>query len=52
MISKRENLYIQEFIDHYKNLSYDHIFIYDNNDIDGERLEDVIQKEKWICFNN
>jgi len=45
MIAKKENLYIQEFIDHYKNLSYDHIFIYDNNDIDNERFEDVIQKE-------
>jgi hypothetical protein len=25
-------------------LGYNHIFIYDNNDKDGERLEDVIQK--------
>ena len=42
---KEENLYIKEFIEHYKNLGYNHIFIYDNNDIDGEKLEDVIQKE-------
>ena len=45
IICKTENLYIQEFIDHYRNLGYNHIFIYDNNDVDGERLEDVIQKE-------
>ena len=45
IICKEENLYIKEFIDHYKNLGYNHIFIYDNNDINGEKLEDVIQKE-------
>ena len=45
VICKEENLYIKEFIEHYKNLGYNHIFIYDNNDIDGEKLEDVIQKE-------
>jgi len=44
-LCKSENLYIQEFIDYYRDLGYNHIFIYDNNDIDGERLEDVIQKE-------
>ena len=45
MICKLENLYIQENIDHYKKLGYNHIYLYDNNDIDGERFEDVIQKE-------
>ena len=36
IICKEENLYIKEFIEHYKNLGYNHIFICDNNDIDGE----------------
>ena len=45
MICKLENLYIQEYIDHYKKLGYNHIYLYDNNDFDGERFEDVIQKE-------
>ena len=45
LICKEENLYIKEFVDYYKDLGYDHIFIYDNNDINGERIEDVIQKE-------
>ena len=45
IICKDENLYIKEFIEHYKNIGYNHIFIYDNNDINGERLEDIIQKE-------
>ena len=44
-LCKSENLYIQEFIDYYRDLGYNHIFIYDNNDIDGERLEEVIQEE-------
>ena len=45
IICKTENLYIKEFVDYYKNIGYNHIFIYDNNDKDGERLEDVIQKD-------
>ena len=44
VIGKKENLYALEFVNHYKNLGYDHIFIYDNNDINDERLEDVIYK--------
>ena len=35
-LCKEENLYIQEFIDYYRDLGYNHIFIYDNNDIDGK----------------
>ena len=45
VICKEENLYIKEFIKYYKNLGYNHIFLYDNNEINGEKLEDVIQKE-------
>ena len=45
LICKKENLYIKEFINHYKNLGYNHIFIYDNNDIKGEKLEEIIKDE-------
>ena len=45
VIGKEENLYIKEFVTHYKNLGYDHIFLYDNNDVNGEKFEDVIQEE-------
>ena len=45
VLAKRENLYAKEFVNHYKEIGYNHIFIYDNNDIDGERFEDVIQDE-------
>jgi hypothetical protein len=44
-LGKDENRYIKEFVELYKNYSVDKIYLYDNNDIDGERFEDVIQKE-------
>ena len=44
-VAKRENLYIKEYVNYYKDLGYSHIFIYDNNDPDDERFEDVIQDE-------
>lgn len=44
-IAKNENLYIKEFIEHYKELGYTNIFLYDNNEINGERFEDVIKNE-------
>ena len=39
---KKENLYIKEFVDYYRSYNVDKIFLYDNNDIDGEHLEFVI----------
>lgn len=41
-IGKNENRYIREFIEHYKNYDFDKIFLYDNNDIHGERFENII----------
>ena len=41
-IGKEENLYVREYIDHYKKYNVDKIIIYDNNEIDGEKFEDVI----------
>jgi len=45
VIGKKENLYIKEFTNYYKKLGYNHIFLYDNNDINDERFEDAIKKE-------
>ena len=42
-IGKGENLYISDYVNHYKNLGYNHIYLYDNNNIDGERFESIIQ---------
>ena len=44
-IGKEENLYIKEFVSHYKKIGYTNIFIYDNNDINGEKFEDILQNE-------
>ena len=41
-IAKNENLYIREWVEWYKNIGISKIFLYDNNDIDGERFEEVI----------
>ena len=45
VIGKKENLYAKEYINHYKKLGYDHIFIYDNNDVNDERFSDILNKE-------
>lgn len=41
-IAKNENLYIREWVEWYKNIGISKIFLYDNNEIDGEHFEDVI----------
>ena len=41
-IGKNENRYVRNYVEWYKNLGVTRICIYDNNDIDGERFEDVI----------
>ena len=41
-IAKLENDYIRHFVEYYKKLHFDKIFLYDNNDPDGERFEEVI----------
>ena len=41
-IGKLENLYIREYLSHFKRYGIDKIFIYDNNDINDERFERVI----------
>ena len=35
--------YIADFINHYQKLGYNHIYLYDNNNIDEERFEEVIK---------
>ena len=41
-MGKKENLYIKEFIDYYIKLGIDHIFIYDDNDPNTEKMSDII----------
>ena len=35
-------LFVKEFIEHYKKYGVDKIYLYDNNDIEGEKLEEAI----------
>ena len=41
-LCKNENKYIREFVEHYQNIGVDKIFLYDNNDENGEKIESVI----------
>lgn len=41
-IGRRENLYAVEFVEHYKSLGFDNIYILDNNHDGEERFEDVL----------
>jgi len=42
-ICKNENLYLKEYATYYQKLGIKKIIIYDNNDIDGEKPEEVLQ---------
>ena len=42
-IGRRENLYAVEFVEHYKKLGFDNIFILDNNHDGEEHFEEVLQ---------
>lgn len=44
VIGKNENAYAKEFVNHYKKLGYNHIYIYDN-DIDKERFSDILYED-------
>lgn len=44
-IVKNEYKYIKEFVNHYINLGFDKIFIYDNNDVNGETYDNLLQEE-------
>ena len=41
-LGKKENRYIREYITYYQKYGIDQIFLYDNNDEDDERFEEVI----------
>ena len=49
VVVKQENRYIKEFINYYRKLKINKIFLYDNNDLNGEYLEDILFK--YIKYN-
>ena len=42
-IGKKENLYAREYVDYYKNIGVNKIFIYDNNDKNEEKFDLVLK---------
>ena len=44
-IGKKENLYAKEYVNHYKMLGYNHIYIYDNNNIKSENFSEILKEE-------
>ena len=42
-IGKEENLYAREFVEHYKKIGVNKIFLYDNNNINGESFDIVLK---------
>ena len=42
-ICKNENLYIKEYIDYYRQIGFDKIIIFDNNDINGENFDKLLK---------
>ena len=40
-IAKNENAYLYEWAVYHLSLGFSHIYVYDNNDVDGERVDDV-----------
>ena len=43
-IGRKENLYAKEFVEYYLKLGIKKIIIYDNNEINGEKFEDVLKE--------
>lgn len=41
--AKNQNLYINEFVEFYQKIGINKIFLYDNNDEDGENFEDILK---------
>jgi len=41
-IGKEENLYVREWVKYYKDLGLKKIILYDNNELEGEKFEEVI----------
>lgn len=53
--AKGQNKYIREYVKFYKKMGVDKIIIYDNNDKDGEKLDDVIDdyiSKKFVVVKN
>ena len=44
-IAKNESQYIREFVEYHLSIGFDSIIIYDNNEPDGERYNELLSAE-------
>ena len=44
------NRYINEFVNHYQKLGYDHIYIYDNNNKNDERMDQIYFNSNFVTI--
>ena len=54
-IAKNENRYIKEYVEYYKKYGVDKIYLYDNNNPNSERFEEVIKEyidQNYVEVNN
>jgi len=53
-LAKNENLYINQWVEHYVKLGFDTIYLYDNNDLDTPFVLDFIDKKylPYIKYND
>lgn len=54
-MGKKENLYAKEFVEYHIKLGFDHLFIYDDNDPNTEKIIDVVPdkyKDKVTIIDN
>ena len=49
-IAKMENDYIREFVDYYQKLGFDKLYLYDNNNLEGERFEELLADYLLLGF--
>lgn len=55
VIIKNENKYLREFVEHYLNLGFSNIYLYDNNDYEGEHPNEVIEdyiNNGFVIYHN
>jgi hypothetical protein len=55
VLAKLENKYIIQYIEHYKKIGVDKMFIYDNNDLNGEKFDFILLeyiKKKYVEIIN
>lgn len=51
-IAKCENNYLKEWADYHLSMGFSHIFIYDNNNKDGERIEPLFEGNNLVTVLN